>query len=63
MVVVLTVAVAVAAVAAAPATTVAPATDDDAAPTAAIAIDCATAVLESKTIDVSQEKSLSYEDD
>ena len=60
MVVVLTVAVAVAA---APATTVAPATDDDAAPTAAIAIDCATAVLESKTIDVSQEKSLSYEDD
>jgi len=53
VVVVLTVAVAVAA---APATTVAPATDDDAAPTAAIAIDCATAVLESKTIDVSQEK-------
>ena len=51
----LTVAVEAVAVAAV-ATTVAPATDDDADPTAAIAIDCATAVLESKTIDVSQEK-------
>ena len=54
MVVVLT--VAVAAVAVAPTTAVAPATDDVAVPTAEIAIDCTTAVLELKIIDVSQEK-------
>jgi len=62
--VVLTVAVAVAAVAAAPTTAVAPATDDVAVPTAAIAIDCTTAVLGLKTIDVVKKKrSLSYEND
>jgi len=62
--VVLTVAVAVAAVAAAPTTAVAPATDDDAVPTAAIAIDCTTAVLELKTIDVVKKKrSLSNKND
>jgi len=48
----LTVAVAVAAGVGA----IAPATDDVAVPAAAIAIDCTTAVLKSKIIDVSQEK-------
>ena len=49
MIVVLTVAVAVAA---APTPAVAPATDDVAVPTAATAIDCTTADLKSKIIDV-----------
>jgi len=44
--------VAVAAVAAAPTLAVAPATDDVAVPTAATAIDCTTADLKSKIIDV-----------
>ena len=52
MIVVLTVAVTVAAVAAAPTPAVAPATDDVAVPTAATAIDCTTADLKSKIIDV-----------
>ena len=51
MVAALTVAVAVAAGVGA----IAPATDDVAVPAAAIAIDCTTAVLKSKIIDVSQE--------
>jgi len=49
VIVVLTVAVAVAA---APTPAVAPATDDVAVPTAATAIDCTTADLKSKIIDV-----------